>query len=88
MVHVWGGRCLDEARRSYVSTDEEPAEALAWDEPPQRVGLVMTHEPTPRIVDCLEHRPDFRLVSRYDFEHPDIQLMLFERTPSAERDDG
>jgi mannosyltransferase len=69
-----------------LATDEQLTAALAWDEPPQRVWLVVSHDPTPLIVDYFERRPDFRLASRYDLKQPDIQLMLFERISPPEPD--
>lgn len=67
--HVFYGR----------TTDDEIAEALAWTEPPGRVWLVVSHNPSPGIIDYFERRPDYRLVSHRDQDFRGVALLLFER---------
>ena len=63
-----------------ATTDEEISKALAWDEPPERVWLVVSHNPTPVIIDYFKRRPDYRLVRDYDTQFLEIDLFLFEQT--------
>lgn len=61
-----------------ATTDEEIAEALAWDEPPKRVWLVVSHNPTPVIIDYFKRRPGYKLVRDYRPQFLEIALFLFE----------
>jgi len=68
--------------------DEEIANALGWDEPPERVWLVVSHNPTPVIIDYFKHRPDYRLMRHYDTEFLGIDLLLFEQIEAKSPPEG
>jgi hypothetical protein len=63
-----------------LSTPDKIEAALGWSTPPERVWLVVSHDPTPEphIIAYLEQRPDYRLVRTYDTEFRDILVMRFE----------
>ena len=72
-----------------LTADTEITEALAWAEPPQRVWLVVSHNPEPEnIIGYFERRDDYRLIRNYDLDYRDIQLVLFERVAPAETPQG
>jgi mannosyltransferase len=67
-----------------LKTDTAIRRALAWEDPPQRVWLVVSHDPDGAIIDHFERRSDYALVRDCSDTFMYVHVLLFERIEPGE----